>query len=142
MKVLFPTGQTRPFYDRNARYDIEYFTIAATAPHVGTIRSTLTIPTGYRMLISQVYFLSQVYTAPTTRYNASVFLSAEIPGKISRPLVHFITLSTVVNYITIENLPVQIWLPAETILRITSVDSSTGGTIGFNFMYNYILFSE
>ncbi len=141
MRIIFPTAQTRPFYDRNATYTYLTYSQNGIAPHAFTLRATYTVPANRRALVTSVglYFRRQTAAAPV----GLVSLMAGVDLDISQQFVAMSrSVDNTVNALLDVSYPGQIWLKAGQDFHLATSDAGTGGTCAYTLVAEIIEFDE
>lgn len=141
MKILFPTMQARPFYDRNATYAGLAYNVAGLAPHAYTSRASYTVPANKRALLTGIgmYWIRTAAAAP-----AGVVRVWGIINWIANygTICNLATAKNAVNDIEVVNFPCQIWLETGMTLTLATDITGTGGTSSFWLTATYVEFGS
>ena len=139
MKLLFPTGQARPFYDRNASYSGITYESINIAPHPLTVDAIYTVPANKRALITTVSMYWKRLTAAGTP--GLVKISAFFDWTSNTGFIaHLGTMKNAVNDLEIVNFPCEIWMSADMSLQLQSEILGVGGTSEIIVSATYIEF--
>ena len=137
MKILYPAGVKREYFDRNAIETNGSFVSSALAPHAITARISYTVPVGKRAVITTLFVIVERATVGTTAFDAeaSVYVNNQ---SLDRAICTVLNSSNVVGVISQAAIGLQYYLKAGDGVTGYTQDSSTGGSclyrIGFGIL--------
>jgi len=139
MRILYPTTQTRQFYQQNALSRSLVWAAPNTAPHGDTTRGTYTVPENKRAVITCVWLQVRRATVAAPVGVVRLTLDANINSVYSYFGSVYLT-TNLANDLQQLSIPCQIWLGEGDDILIKSSDSSTGGTVSYVSSVEYMEF--
>lgn len=139
MRLLYPTSQTRQFYQQNAITRALGANVTGVAPHAFTDRNTYTVPAGKRALLTSATIALQRVTAaaPIGRYQSTIYVTL---NAASADVTRLLAVDNTVNFLNQMSLGLQVWLAAGDTVKWATEDLSTGGTVSYWGSFTYTEF--
>ena len=127
MKILFPTMQARPYYEKNVLNKALVWGDSPIGPHASTLRNTYTCPVNRRACITSVSFSYMRVTAPGTP--GVVWMGAQLSTLTGTGFIAQMSDEKINVYgSTNVNFPCEIWIAQNQALAFFTYDFSIGGT--------------
>ena len=141
MRLLFPSTQTRPYYDRNAFHTALIFADSPILPHSMIERSSYTCPANRRACITSVSLFFMRMTAPTTP--GTVFLGADLLTYSGTGFIASLGTEKIAIYDTAAlNFPTQIWMTEGMKVTLKTQDYSIGGSALYRMFVTLVEFDK
>lgn len=139
MRIGYPTGLAKQFYQANAITRALGSNVTGFAPHVFTDRNTYTVPAGKRALLTSATIAIQRVTAaaPIGRYQNTIYVTL---NAAAADVCRIIAIDNTVNFINQMSLGLQVWLAAGDTIKWATEDLSTGGTVSYWGSFTYTEF--
>jgi|SRR3989304_1874924 len=141
MKLLFPTMQARPFYDRNAIYAGLAYNVTGLAPHAYTSRASYTVPANRRGLLTGIGLYWKRETAAGTPGMVRVWCVVNW-GANYGAICNLASMLNAVNDKEVVNFPCQIWLETGMSFTLATEIGGVGGTNAFWLSATYVEFGS
>jgi len=126
---------------RISQYNFREWVAESIGPHALTLRNETMLSPEYSSVIAYVYLHNVRSGTPTTAAPAGLVLRVVLPGSAETEVCGIFLTSANVYDEKILILPLQLFLPRRTLVRIYSFDNSTGGTVSYYaryFYYSYV----
>lgn len=139
MSILYPTAQTRNFYERNSITRVLYNSQQLIGPHALTVRATYTVPAGRRAVLTATHLwkVRNTAAAPIGEWRASLRLTVNAVQCTLRSLSSW---DNTLLIPTNQDTPEAVFLNAGDIIDLLTFDGSTGGTCSYVVGASYVEF--
>lgn len=138
MRILYPAGVRREWFDRNPVV-ANYAYGATVAPHVSTTRITVSGAAGKRNFLQSIYLFIQRNTVATAVGEASINVTLN-DGATYAVLLNNVFNNNTAGAFSIAQLSFDWYFYAGQTVYVTSYDNSTGGSLNLTANLSVVTF--
>lgn len=139
MRITFPVGRSSEMLDRNPTTFGKYYEATGVAPHILTGRGTYTVPAGKRAIITSVMLGATRATAAAPLGEVDINFKIN-PGGLTQYVLKLKHINNTVNADLARYMGCQLFMEAGDVAEITTIDTSTGGTMDYYAGFTYTEF--